>query len=203
MRFLVLLLVLLIQCDSNPANLVDTGSSALDELMIEDLRIFIQENYSDLELITSPFNRIVDYYPEQFSEGVDTGYDFLFAYDLNNDSYLDYMFRLFSQRDLENNDRYDSVVEVYTELLFGNEKDFVRVDDGFGYHGFVFNGIFSDDNYSPSTIRGIISAGEYTDLHNRAFTVTKPSLGTLGPFSYGVTEWFNPDSSVTHIFWSD
>lgn len=199
MRLLLILLVLLINCNTGP----NSTSFSLEDLEIEDLQVYIQDNYPDLALVTSPFNRDIDVYPPNFSQGVDTGYDFLFAYDFNDDGYLDYIFRLFEQTDLEDNNRFDSVVEVYTELIFGGKADFERVDDGFGYSGFVFNGTFNSDSYSASSTYGILPSGEYSDFNDSSFVLTKPSLASLMPSSYGVTEWFNANSSVFYLFWSD
>ncbi len=198
---LVIISTTIISCSSSTINSDETDRFEIEDLQIEELRGFLQNNYSEYRIVTSPIK--VDNVYGQFLEWADSGYDFILTYDLDANGYLDYFIRLYQQTPLEEDNRYESVVEVYRIWLFGSETGLILNEDNSRYSGFAYNGAFGDDSYSSTAVYGILPDGDYTDWRDSSFTLTKPSLGIIGPASYVAYEWFSPDSSTFYVFWSD
>lgn len=198
---LVIIITTIISCSSSPINTDEKDRFEIEKLQLEELREFLQNNYSEYRIVTSPIK--VENTYGQFLEWADSGYDFILSYDLDANGYLDYYIRLYQQTPLEEDNRFESVVEVYRIWLFGSETGLIFREANSWYSGGVYNGAFEDDSYSSTTVYGILPDGDYTDWKDSTFTLKKPSLGIIGPASYVAYEWFSPDSSTFYVFWSD
>lgn len=172
---------------------------------IDELFIFIEQNYEDYKLLDSTFNaEIYSPYPDftqHIEPGIDTGYPFLFSYDLNEDGFNEYIFRVFKTSAITS-ERYDSVFEARTIIVFGGKDGFIPTIKDFGYRGFVFNNEYT---YKPNASYGIVPAGTYNrgyPFHDK-ITLSQIGLAGYSYFGVGVTEWISPDSSRSYPMYLD
>lgn len=191
------LVVVISACSSSPES---TKLTEIDELMI-----FVEQNYGEYRLLDSSFEPEINNPYSQFTQylqpGIDTGYPYIFSYDLNEDGYNEYIFRVF-RTSTANSARYDSVFEARTILVFGGGGGFIPATEDIGYRAFVFN---DEYNYQPRVRLGIAPAGTYGRGYpfDDEITLSQVGLGVYSYLSVGVTEWINPDSSRSYAMYLD
>lgn len=194
---LIVYLSILTACSSTPEEVEMTE--------IGELMIFIEENYGDYKLLKVSFEAdIYSPYPsftQHIQSGIDTGYPYIFAYDLNQDGRNEYMFRVFKTK-TANSERYDSVFEARTILVFGNVEGFKPTEKDFGYRGSVFN---DEYNFIPNATYGIVPSGTYSRGYPFHDEITLSQTGLAGYSSYVVfvQEWIDSDSSRSYPIYLD
>jgi len=106
-----------------------TDTTSIKHSELDEVIIFLKQNYPDFELMDSTFiPNFTSSYPEVtqlFNDGIDMGHPFIFTYDLNQDGINEYAASIFTVYEYERvSERYDSVFESRSVLIFGSREGF-------------------------------------------------------------------------------
>lgn len=182
-----------------------TNSASVDNIStVEDVIVYLKKEFPEYKLIEP--SMVQDYespipdLTKDFMDGIDTGYEVIHSFDLNNDGFDDYLTTVYRTYELQNNTRYDSVFEAKSVTIFGG-KNLISTNSRMYFGQAVFNESF---NFKLSQTYKFTNPGYFKRSYpfNDSVYIERKGIGAYTPYGIGITEWINIDSANTTVLYA-